>query len=799
MKKTAKFSAFILFIFLGSLPLTSFSQSRPYSVTGKLLDAETKQPIEYASVAIFKLPDSTLVTGVSTNGQGVFTINNLGNGRYFLRSSFVGYKNGIKQFEINGSNVKLTEPIHLQPAALSIGEVIVTGTRSEKQQSVEKTTINVAKNIAAVSGNITDVLKGQAGINIDNEENIYVRGNKNTLVLMDGVPTTLSSLNSIPASNVENIEIITNPDVKYDAEGTGGIINIVTKRRGEAGFSGRVMLNYNFGNSVNGGLNLHYSKGIWDFDFGYNGKYDKYDINSTLDRFLYSDEIRVQQEMLSRQLSTSHTGTFMMAVRPSKKDVISLGLKGVLPELHNKQSIIGTQTDNTNTVTHFNRLNDIDHLRRMFETTFSYKHIFEKGKHELSFDASYSRNRGRRPAEYYIEDILLQKSTGGGDPTNMAVQADYLKSVSKTGKIEFGLKGLSKYNNFDYKFYDLNTGTDEWILDPAFSNDLKYQEYIYSSYLMYSDKLSKKLEYKIGARLEYNTSELTQASSNERIYHEYWFPFPFAQLKYTLDDSQNIALSINRRITRPTYPQINPFISVVDQTTYETGNKHLVPEIQDKVELNYSLIKNSFQLRTNLFASISKDYITQVSMLSDADKLMLTYVNGSRQNKIGADLDITYKFNKYISVNPAFSVFHTRSTGQYNEIDLSTDDFAWTGSLKTTIKPEKRTEVQIFLNYNSPLSLPQFRLGEIYYADISVRRSFLDNKLSVSLTMTDVFNTRKWNIESDNAVYKLDNYSKNQTRMVWLGLTFNFNSYKANKPQKSGDGEIDNRIIKLGD
>lgn len=291
------------------------------------MDAETKQPIEYASVAIFKLPDSTLVTGVSTNGQGVFTINNLGNGRYFLRSSFVGYKNGIKQFEINGSNVKLTEPIHLQPAALSIGEVTVTGTRSEKQQSVEKTTINVAKNIAAVSGNITDVLKGQAGINIDNEENIYVRGNKNTLVLMDGVPTTLSSLNSIPASNVENIEIITNPDVKYDAEGTGGIINIVTKRRGEAGFSGRVMLNYNFGNSVNGGLNLHYSKGIWDFDFGYNGKYDKYDINSTLDRFLYSDEIRVQQEMLSRQLSTSHTGTFMMAVRPSKKDVISLGLK----------------------------------------------------------------------------------------------------------------------------------------------------------------------------------------------------------------------------------------------------------------------------------------------------------------------------------------------------------------------------------------------------------------------------------------------------------------------------------------
>lgn len=421
MKRTEKNRVLILILFLSVIPLLSYSQNRPYSVSGKLLDAESKLPIEYASVAIFKLPDSTLVTGAMTNAQGMFTINNLGNGKYFIKSSFVGYQNGIKQVNINGSPVQINEPVLMQPVALSMGEVVVTGTRSEKQQSVEKTTINVAKNIAAVSGNITDVLKGQAGINIDNEENIYVRGNKNTLVLMDGVPTTLSSLNSIPASNVENIEIITNPDVKYDAEGTGGIINIVTKRRGEAGFSGRVMMNYNFDNSINGGLNLHYSKGIWDFDFGYNGKYDRYKINSTLDRFLYSDEIRVQQEMLSRQLNTSHTGTFMMAVRPSKKDIITLGLKGVLPELNNKQSIIGTQTDNTNSVTHFNRLNDIDHLRRMFETTLSYKHVFEKGKHELSFDASYSRNRGRRPAEYYIEDVLLQKSTGGGDPTNIAV------------------------------------------------------------------------------------------------------------------------------------------------------------------------------------------------------------------------------------------------------------------------------------------------------------------------------------------------------------------------------------------
>jgi hypothetical protein len=185
-------------------------------------------------------------------------------------------------------------------------------------------------------------------------------------------------------------------------------------------------------------------------------------------------------------------------------------------------------------------------------------------------------------------------------------------------------------------------------------------------------------------------------------------------------------------------------------------------------------------------------------MLSVPDKLILTYVNGDRQNKIGGDFDITYKFNKYISINPGFSVFQTNSTGQYNEIDLRTYNLAWTGNIKTIIKPEKKTEIQLFINYNSPIELPQFNLSEIYYADIAVKRTFFDNKFSVSLTLTDIFNTRNWEIKSDNSIYKLNNYSKSKTRIFWIGLTYNFNSFKSTKSQKNGDSENDGGIIKLG-
>lgn len=315
---------------------------------------------------------------------------------------------------------------------------------------------------------------------------------------------------------------------------------------------------------------------------------------------------------------------------------------------------------------------------------------------------------------------------------------------------------------------------------------------------MYSDSLFKKTYYKIGGRIEYNTSELIQRSVNDRIYRNYFFPFPYLLIKHKIDKSREIAFSVNRRITRPVYPQLNPFINVIDQMTYETGNKDLEPEILDKIELNYTLIKEKFQLRTNFYYSITKNFITQVSLLSVPDKLIITYVNGSKQNKAGSDFDITYIFSKYLTVNPAFSVFHTRSTGQFNDIELSTNDIAWTGNVKTIINPDKKTEIQLLLNYNAPIELPQFSVSEIYYADIAVKRSILDNKFSVSLTLTDVFNTRNWEIHSDNAIYKLNNFSKSETRIFWLGMTYNFNSFKGSKAQKNGDIENDGGMIKLG-
>ena len=542
---------------------------------------------------------------------------------------------------------------------------------------------------------------------------------------------------------------------------------------------------------------LNYSKGIWDLGLSYNERYEKTNITSNLIRQFYEVPTLIEQNIHSIQVNTNHMASMLISARPNKKNMFTFGMNFLMPDLSNNQNILGNQTDGSAPEILYSRRNEVGWSRKIFEGSLSYKKIFEKNKNEISFDAFYSRTKGSRPSDYYINNEYLQKSKAGGAPLNMTFQVDYFKQLSKIGRIETGAKIFSRSNSFTTRFYDKDTLSGDWITNPLLSSDLTHSEYIYSSYLMYSDSLFKKIFYKIGGRVEYNTSDVKQIQTNEEVKYKRLFPFPYLLLKYNINSIQNIGLSITRRVTRPTYPQLMSYIVVIDQMTYETGNKNLVPEIADKIELNHSLIKEKLQIRSNLYYSVTQNYITQISTLPSPQNLIVTYANGDRSKKMGLDMDVTYKICKSFSVNPGFSVFHINSTGRYNEIDLSANNVAWSANIKTLYKPDPKTELTLLLNYNSPIALPQFNLTSIYYADIGIRRNFLSNKLAMSLTLTDIFNTRKWIIQSDNIIFKLHNDSKTDSRILWLGFTYNFNSFKAVKSQKN-EGVESEGLIKLG-
>lgn len=231
--------------------------------------------------------------------------------------------------------------------------------------------------------------------------------------------------------------------------------------------------------------------------------------------------------------------------------------------------------------------------------------------------------------------------------------------------------------------------------------------------------------------------------------------------------------------------------------TYETGNKDLKPELVDKVELSYSLILKKVSLRANVYYSHTRDFITQVSLLNNPEALIITYVNGTRMRRTGSDLDLTWRVAPFLSLQPALSLYYANASGTYGTLDLGVKDVSWSTNMRINIKPEKKTDFDIFINYNSPTTLPQFEVAQIYYADLSLKRTFIENKITLSLSLTDIFNTRTWKVQTNNKAYSITNHSKIPTRILWIGFSYNFNAFKAKRTQP-GDEEERGSIIRLG-
>lgn len=775
------------------------SQSnKTYELKGTLLDDDDSHAIEYGSIAIYYENDSLPISGCMTNKDGIFSINGLKNGVYLLEASFIGYKTTTLEFDIKNANLELPNPILLQKASFMLGEVNIEGRVVEKRQSLEKTTVNLKGNIATVTGNVAYILKSQAAISIDAENNIYIRGNSNILILIDGRPSSLAELNTLPTSQIESIEIITNPDVSYDAEGTGGIINIISSQKTHSAFSSAAYLNYGIQNRINGGLSLNFNKDIWNIALNYTGTHEKTNIDSRLERIIHSENLQIDQDILTLRESSNHVTSLFISAKPSKQNHVDFNIRTMFPQIHNSQNINGEKFISDNYVESFLRRNEITFQRKMIETSLKYKLLFDNQEQELNFDIFFSRIRGSRPANYFINEDFMQKAYGGGTPTNATAQIDYLKNFQNSGRLETGIRFFKRWNSFKYNFFDLDSLSGIFIENPVFSNDLTHDEYVYASYIMYSGEITKDINYRGGVRMEYHTSTLIQKSIYDTINYNNLRPFPYFMIRYNLSEKSNLSAGFNRRVTRPIYPQLNPFINVIDQMTFETGNKNLLPEIMDKAEINYSLSNKSYNLSCNIYHSRTSDFITEISEFSAPDTLIVTFINGDRLSKTGADINIVFNLSKTFSLSPNLSVFHSSSSGKHNGINLQTNDFAYSGNIRFNLRPIKDFEVQFLFNYHSPLSLPQFDLKEIYFADIGIRKNIPDKGWSFSISMSDIFNTREWVVESINEHYTLNNYSKTATRVLWFGISYSFNYQRPFDSSGRQKSDTDGGVIRLG-
>ena len=256
--------------------------------------------------------------------------------------------------------------------------------------------------------------------------------------------------------------------------------------------------------------------------------------------------------------------------------------------------------------------------------------------------------------------------------------------------------------------------------------------------------------------------------------------------QYKINKQHSISLAFSRRISRPTYPQLNPYMSMLDATTFEQGNPYLQPETSENVEFNYLLNTKIVDFSTNLYFNYTHNYITEITILKDS-LLLLTYINDLSELKTGIDLQLTIRPAKWIDIDLNTNTYYVNANGKYEQIDLSNKGWVNSSLIELNFKPIKRMKIQLQYRFTTPEYYPQFTIPFSHKMDIGISQSFLKGSLTVSALLTDVFNTNNWAVLSDNSVYILRNDSQNKSRMLWLGIRYNFNSYKGSKLMKKAE------------
>lgn len=789
MKKYLLLS-FILLI----LNINIFAQNNISLIKGKVTD-ENDLTLPYVSVAVYQ--DNKIITGTITNDDGVFTLKvQRSDKEICLTFDFVGYVKEEMRLIPDKATLDIGDII-LKENVVMLDDVVVSSTAVSHKSTVEHTTINASANMASSKGSALDILSTSSSVSIQNEE-ISIRGNKNILVLMDGIPTTITDLSTIPAANIKSIDVITNPDASYDSEGTGGIINIIMKKENAKGFSGAAAANYGFNHFVTGNAAFSYNGRNTSYRFNYNTKYEDDVINSSLYRFMKESGNIIKQQMISDRYTFNNNVSLGADFRINKKNTLTLDFRYMSPKLNVKQNLHNI-IEISDVVEEENRHNDVTWNRDNIEAVIMFRHIIKPDVSDISFRGSASKIWGRRPSYYHVGDILQNYSNSGGSPFITNFQADYKQKLDK-GSLSAGLKITYRSNDIYHDFYSWENG--EWIYSQSFSNDLLHTEMIPAAYIMFSSKNIGKFSFKAGLRGEYSIVTLDSRHENIKSEDDDIFVAPSLSGTYKLSDKQDLSLAFSRRIGRPTYPQLNPYMSMIDAMTYEQGNMYLHPEKTSKLDLTYNIKGERFNIFADAYLNYTTDYISQITKVVDG-LLLTTYINSAYDIKSGFDVSIKVFPSKWMTATLSSNTFYVKTCGQlkendydFNIIDIDNEGWSNSSNIMLDFIPRKTTSLQVQYFIMTPQYYPQLTTSFTHKMNVGVKQKLLKGALTLSMLVTDVFDTYQWEVHSFNRIYDLTNTSKQKSRMLWIGISYNFNSYKQNKAEKSGDSE--RNLIKFG-
>lgn len=773
--------------------------AEPGKITGRVVSWQNnkEQAVEYASVSAFKGKDSTkAISGGLTNAKGIFEIPDLSAGSYRIVIQSVGFQKWKSdKVKLQNSEENLGK-IFLQTISKSLEEVTILEQKQEMTLSLEKRVFNVGANLTTVGGTALDVLQNVPSVIITPDGEIQMRGSGNLLILIDGRPSGIttsnrqSALEMLPADLIENVEIITNPSSKYQADGTAGIINIITKKNKNAGYNFRTNLNVGTREKYNGNVSMNFRRGRWNVFGDYNLRDFKRLNYQRLFREQNSKSGNSEINQNSDEINQDNNQNIKLGFDffiTKRATISSFILRRMAKDNNEENRYSTTSFPETLSESRLYVRNGIKTGQdKGLDFFLGYKQTFDKTGQELTIDFTNIFNEGFDNNDYiqnyFYRDFstpssYLQKRTEQSRATNQnftrVLQTDYIHPFTANTKIETGLRGSSREFDNDFSYSVFDKVSNVFKKDLRRSNRFVYRENVYAGYLNYGNKWNK-WSFLTGLRAEYTDLVIDQKTAAIPINKTYLNLFPSIFIGRQINNQQEVQLNYSRRINRPSYKALNPFVNTSDLLNLITGNPYLQPENVNSFELTHLYFKKDFSLNSSIFYRNIQNSVARVRQIIGGDTTLTTFQNLNQNSSFGLELIASHRLAKWLRTNGNISVFQSDIQGQTQAGEFNRSNVSVTARLNFQVKVNKNLAIQFSNNYRSPLITPQGKVSTIFTSDLGVKYDALKGKLSINLRINDLLNTQEQTIYTDGLGFNAINFKKNETRYAMLGIQFRF-------------------------
>lgn len=828
MKLKTLFTALLLIALVGN---SAFAQQRQGGgqgmnsnltgiVKGKVFDMADGIPVEYASVAFYRMRDSTLVTGGITNEKGEFTIDKVPLGRYYGEVKFIGYSTtSIEPFFVNPKNLEVSlGNLSLEPASENIETVVITGQKQMLTHNLDKKVFNVEKDINAEGGSALEIMQSIPSVEVDMEGNVSLRGSQNVTILVDGRPSTYSSIDEIPASIIETVEVITNPSARYAPDGLSGIINIVLKKKREPGYHGMVMLTAGTGDKYNGTLNFNYRQNRVNLFTNVSFRKFRMTGGTQSDRSTTSDSGNSE---LFQDQDFRRNGQFVN-LRAGADIFLNTRNTLTLTGGYNSRDFNVWDLTETNLYTSFNNLNN-NYFRRNtgimdgsgYNLSLNYKLLGKQKGQELTTDAYFYASDGNNENNILENENnilewdkldntnnLKEKSESGSLSNALVMQTDFVQPIGNGGRLETGLKAMIRNQDADYVFSKFSIA-DNWENDPLKSNTFVYNEQQYAAYAIYSNTFGDgKFSYQGGLRLEQSFTHAEQKSGTyEPTKRDFLELFPSAHIKWDINDKNSAQVAYSRRVSRPHTRMLNPFVDYTDPLNLSKGNPMLNPEFTNSFEISYYYNLPKTKINATIFQRNTTDIVSRYVEV-DNEVASSTFRNIDKSENLGLEGVVSQTITPWWKVNANANYFKTKLYSDFLDEKSSTGD-SWSARATSIWNIGKNIELQVNGNYRSPsISVGgsmrfwqsgggQGRIEEMYWFDLGARINILNRKGTITLRVSDILKTMNYKSETwgPNFTSNIDRHR--ESRVIFIGFTYRINEYRARREKQPNDVGLD--------